>query len=244
MEVGNRCGVRCFHKSVQCFFSPEVGILKLVEKIWFSWLIICLPSKKCRLTFWDIWNLLLFFTFFPKKTGGFALWKLCALGSCQAFGRCATEASTGQWCWQLVFGSWHWSSATTSTSGEGDLTAAQFLGRSFCMKMKGAKMRCFFWQHVSEVTILHDEFPPRIKNKQQTTPYFWLNLQISDPKVYVLWVTGAYVFPMKILWQIMVLAAWFILYLAIVIPAFWPIAARLRLFDLTGLEGYWPWRMA
>ena len=42
------------------------------------------------------------------------------------------------------------------------------------MKMPGAKI-----QHVSEVTILHDEFPPRIQNKQQIKPYFWLNLRIS-----------------------------------------------------------------
>ena len=33
MEVGNRCGVRCFHKSVQCFFFLKLDILKIVEKI-------------------------------------------------------------------------------------------------------------------------------------------------------------------------------------------------------------------
>lgn len=119
------------------FFFLKLEILKLVEKIRFSWLIICLPSKKCRFDLLGHLEFAAFFHFFfLKKKGGVALWKLCALGSCQAFGRCATEASTGQWCWQLVFGSWHWSSATTSTSGEGDLaaSAAQFLGRSFCKK--------------------------------------------------------------------------------------------------------------
>lgn len=70
MEVGNRCGVRCFHKSVQCFFFLKLDILKIVEKIWFFVTYNMPPFQKMQID--DIWNLLLW-TFFKKKR------RLCSL---------------------------------------------------------------------------------------------------------------------------------------------------------------------
>lgn len=65
MEVGNRCGVRCFHKSVQRFFSPEVG---KVEKDLI--LVTYAPLPKCRLRFGTFGGAAV--NCCPKK-GGFAL---------------------------------------------------------------------------------------------------------------------------------------------------------------------------
>ena len=222
------------------FFFLKLDILKIVEKIWFFVTYNMPPFQKMQID--DIWNLLLW-TFFQKKKEAllfenFAHWDPAKLLE-DVQQKLLPVSGVGSWCL---------GPGTEVPPRLQRVVRGISQQRSFLVETSAWKCQAPRWgvymQHVSEVTILHDEFPPRIKDKQQTKPYFWLNLRISDPKVYVLWVIGAYVFPMKILWQIMVLAAWFILYLAIVIPAFWPIAARLRLFDPTGLEGYWPWRMA
>lgn len=171
MEVGNRCGVRCFHKSVQCFFFLKLDILKIVEKIWFF-----VTYKYASLPKNADWRHLEFaaLNFFLKKKEAllfenFAHWDPAKLLE-DVQQKLLPVSGVGSWCL---------GPGTEVPPRLQRVVRGISQQRSFLVETSAWKCQAPRWgvymQHVSEVTILHDEFPPRIKDKQQTKPYFWLS---------------------------------------------------------------------